>query len=292
MKKCELCPRRCSVNREIEKGFCGEKGVRIAHAMLHKWEEPIISGQNGSGAIFFSGCNMKCVYCQNYELSRGLIGKNASTTDLVDLLKKLEDAGAHNINLVTPTHFTNEIKQAFNIYKPSIPIVWNSSGYESSSVVEGLQGYVDVFLVDVKYYTEESSVRYSSAPNYFKTATKSLITMRRIIPKDVIENGLIKKGIIVRVLILPGLTCEAIKILDWIKENIGQDTIISIMNQYVPMGEAKNYPEINRKVTPLEYKRVVNHAINLGLKNAFIQEDSSASKEFVPEFKKEKLFGY
>lgn len=292
MDKCKLCPRECKVNRKTELGFCGEKGIRIAHAMLHKWEEPIISGERGSGAIFFSGCNMKCVYCQNYELSRGLVGKNASVEELVKLIKDLESAGAHNINLVTPTHFVREIKEALEIYKPKIPVVWNTSGYENPEIIDSLKGYVDVFLTDIKYYSDESGVKYSSAPNYFKLAGLSTIAMRGITGEDIIENGIMTRGLIIRILLLPGFTNETIKILEWIKDNLGEGTIISIMNQYLPMGEAKNCPEINRKVTRLEYKRVVMKAKELGFKNAFIQEETSASEEFVPEFKKDKSFGF
>ena len=292
MKKCMLCPRGCNVDRENIVGFCGEKGMKIAHAMLHKWEEPIISGKNGSGAIFFSGCNMKCVYCQNYELSRGKIGKYSTKEEFIELIKNLEKAGAHNINLVTPTHFVREIKSALTEYKPTVPIVYNSSGYETEETIKSLENIVDVYLMDFKYYGNDEAVKYSSAPNYFEYASNAILKIKNIVGEDRIENGLIKKGLIIRILILPGLSSGAIKILDWIKENLGTKTIISIMNQYIPLGEAKNYPEINKKVSPIEYKRVVNHALNLGFCNAFIQEDCSASEVYVPEFKKEKLFGF
>lgn len=288
MEKCNLCPRRCGVNRLNTSGYCGTKKLKIAYVMMHKWEEPLISGEvrvgAGSGAIFFSGCNLKCVYCQNKEISGGARGKEVSPQELANIFKELEKDGANNINLVTPTHFASEIIESLKIYKPSIPVVWNTSGYESIETIDKLKGYVDIFLTDLKYYTEESAHKYSKAPNYFEVASKSLIKMREIAGKDIIENGLMKKGIIVRHLIIPGLSGESVKILNWIKQNLGAHTIISLMSQFTPNGELKNYPEINKKLTNIEYNRVVSKARELGFYNAFIQDLDSSSEEYIPHF--------
>lgn len=287
MKKCEICPRECGVDREKFLGFCGcgEK-IRINYVMLHHFEEPIISGDEcgiGSGAIFFAGCNLRCEYCQNYELSHGAVGQDVEIEDLVKIIKGLEDMGAYNINLVTPTHFTMQIIEALKIYKPKIPVVWNTSGYEKPETIEKLKGYVDIFLTDFKYFSE-SGGNLSNAGNYSYYATHSILKMRDIVGENVIENGLMKKGIIVRHLVLPTLSADSLKVLDWVAENLGKDTIISIMNQYVPMYKAKENPKINRLVTPLEYKRVVNYALSLGLENAYIQDSSSADASFTPNF--------
>lgn len=250
--------------------------------MLHKWEEPIISGTNGSGAIFFSHCNMKCIFCQNYKISHEGKGKTISIKELVDILKSLEKSGAHNINLVTPTHYTNEIIAALKIYKPSIPIVWNSSGYEDEDSIARLAPYVDIYLADLKYFSSELSQKYSAAPNYFECATRAIIQMRANQPKDIIENGLMKKGLIIRHMILPTHQKDSIALLDWIAQNLGKHTYLSIMNQYTPYYHACT--PVDRKLTPLEYKIVVAHARKLGFKNGFIQDEESASCEFIPDF--------
>ena len=279
MDKCFLCPRKCGTDRKINSGFCGEKNLKISHVMLHHWEEPVISGDvqdKGNGTIFFTGCNLKCVYCQNWEISSNGKGVSLSVPELVDLFKRLEDAGALNINLVTPTHFASEIIEALKIYKPMIPVVWNTSGYESAETIERLAGLVDVFLTDLKYFSTELSGKYSQAKDYFEFASKAILKMREIVGEDVIENGLMKRGVIVRHMVLPGCTADSVKILDWIAGNLGQTTIVSIMNQYLPCFKACEYPEINRKVDGLEYKRVVNYAIKLGLINAYTQELASS----------------
>ena len=255
--------------------------------MLHKYEEPLISGgekDKGSGAIFFAGCNLKCVYCQNFPISHKNKGKNISVAELANIFKDLERRGALNINLVTPTHFTMQIIEALKIYKPNIPIVWNSSGYESVETIEKLKGYVDIFLVDLKYMSNELSTKYSGAVDYAEVATKAILKMRELQPKDVIENGHMKKGIIVRHLVLPTHTDDSIKCLDFILKNLGKDTIVSIMSQYEPRYDAKKFPEINRKITPIEYKRVVNFALKNDMKNCFVQDLSSADSKYTPKF--------
>ena len=259
--------------------------------MLHYFEEPIISGEDtplqkasGSGTVFFANCTLKCVYCQNSEISSGGNGKEISISRLAEIFKELESAGANNINLVSPTHFTNQIIEALKIYKPNIPIVWNTSGYETPETIESLSGFVDVFLTDFKYFDSKYSEKYSYAPNYPEFAKKSILKMRQIIPEDIIENGLMKKGIIVRHLVLPTLTADSKNVINWVYENLGKKTYFSLMSQYVPMGRADQYPEINRKITPLEYKILVNHLNKLEFSNAFIQDAESAETIYTPNF--------
>lgn len=286
--KCEICPRNCKIDRDNLKGFCGQTNkIKISKVMFHKFEEPVISGDEkskGSGAIFFAGCNLRCVYCQNYPISHGGKGKSVSVKGLVRIFKNLEKKGANNINLVTPTHFCEQILEAFEIYKPQIPVVWNSSGYETPQMVDKIKDIVDVHLVDLKYMDNELAKRYSKAPNYVENACESIKRMRKYQPKDIIENGLMEKGVIVRHLVLPTHTKNSIECLNFIANELGKDTIVSIMSQYEPRYDAVNYPEINRKITPLEYKRVINHAIKLGLNNSYSQDLSSADSKYTPKF--------
>lgn len=288
MEKCFDCPRKCGVDRNLIAGFCGEQRMRVSHIMLHHWEEPLISGEEnsaGSGTIFFTGCNLKCVYCQNSTISRNGEGQLVSPENLVEIMKDLESRGALNINFVTPTHFTDEIILALKIYKPSIPIVWNTSGYESLEKIEMLKGFVDVFLTDIKYSDENLSKKYSAAKDYFEIASKAVLKMREVVGEDIIKNGLIKRGIIIRHMVLPGCSADSIKILDWVHTNLGTKTIISVMNQYTPYADVKKFPELNRKVSSLEYKRVIARAKSLGFETIFVQDSSSASEEFIPNFK-------
>ena len=285
---CNICPRACKINREKEKGFCGQtKKVRISKVMFHHYEEPLISGDEkskGSGAIFFTGCNLKCAFCQNFPISHNNKGKSISIKKLASIFKKLEEKGALNINLVTPSHFTLQIIEALKIYKPQIPIVWNSNGYETKESIELLKDYVDVYLVDLKYMDNALSTKYSKATNYVENAMQAIKQMKKNQPNDIIENGLMKKGIIIRHLILPTHTADSIKCLDFINNEIGKDSIVSIMSQYEPRYEANKHPEINRKITPLEYKRVVNHALKLNMNNCFTQDLSSADSKYTPKF--------
>ncbi len=288
MEKCVICPRECGVDREKTRGFCGVTNkIRVNYVMLHHYEEPIISGENlcdkGSGAIFFAGCNLRCEYCQNYQLSHGAVGQDITIFDLAKIFKGLEEMGAYNINLVTPTHFTLQIIEALKIYKPKIPVVWNTSGYEKPETIELLRGLVDIFLTDFKYIGKDAG-KLSNAENYSYYATHSIPVMRDIVGLDLIENGLMKKGLIVRHLVLPNFTNDSKEVLDWIQQNLGTDTIVSIMNQYVPMYNACKNPLINRKLKPIEYKRVVNYALSLSLENAYIQDSDSASASFTPSF--------
>lgn len=282
---CNLCPRKCNVNRDLKSGFCGVSNtLKVARAQLHFWEEPIISGTNGSGTIFFSGCNLKCVYCQNYNISKENFGKDITTQRLAEIFNELENAGAHNINLVTPSHYVKQIVEALNIYKPKIPVVYNTSGYDSVEELKMLEGYVDVYLTDLKYYSSELSQKYSSAKNYFQVCSLAIKEMIRQQPKNVIENGLIKKGVIIRHMVLPNCINDSFKVLEWIKNNLGEDVIVSVMGQYTPYFNASKFPEINRKLKPVEYKLVINHFNKLGLKNGFMQSLDSADENFIPPF--------
>ncbi|MBE7076576.1 MAG: radical SAM protein [Clostridiales bacterium] len=285
---CTMCPRKCNVDRNVSVGFCGEKDkIRINKIMLHKFEEPIISGKDedkGSGAIFFVGCNLKCVFCQNGKISRNGVGIEFSSEELAEKFKELEKMGALNINLVTPTHFYKQIIEAFKIYQPKIPVVWNSSGYETKEMVEEIAQFVDIFLVDLKYMDNEIALKYSKAKDYVEVVAETIKSMRKLKPNDIIENGLMKKGVIIRHLILPTHTADSIKVLDFIHDNLGENTIVSIMSQYTPFGDLFEHPEINRKITPLEYKRVVNHALKLNMMNCFTQDLKSANKMFTPDF--------
>lgn len=291
MKKemlCNVCPRRCNANRKNHIGFCGQSDkLKISKVMFHHYEEPLISGDEnskGSGAIFFTGCNLKCAFCQNYPISHGNKGKTISIKKLSNIFKKLEKKGALNINLVTPSHFSNQIIESLKIYRPQIPIVWNSNGYETKETIEKLKDYVDVYLVDLKYMNNELSLKYSKASDYVENATQAILQMKQNQPNDEIKNNLMKKGMIIRHLILPTHTDDSIKCLDFIYNNLGRESIVSIMSQYEPRYEAEKHAEINRKITPLEYKRVVNHALKLNMTNCFTQDLSSANSKYTPKF--------
>jgi len=291
-KLCMQCPRHCSVDRIKKLGFCGaDNQCKIAKIMFHHWEEPTISGtenSKGSGAIFFSHCNLQCVYCQNYEISHQDVGQYYTVEQLAQVFKDLEQQGALNINLVTPTHYSKNILEALKIYKPKIPVVWNTSGYDDVEMLEQLRGYVDIFLTDFKYFDNQLASRYSACPNYFEVCTAGLKKMREICPKDVVKNGLMKAGIIVRHMVLPTHTEDSLKVLKWIADNMGTDTILSLMSQYTPHGRASEFPEIARKLKPLEYKRVYNYMLSLGFEDGFTQDMSSACGDFIPDFLEKK----
>ena len=280
---CALCPRNCSVDRTKSKGYCNQGMLKVARASLHKWEEPIISGTSGSGTVFFSGCNLKCVYCQNYEVSRGK-GKAITTNELADIFKRLEDLGAHNVNLVTPTHFVDDIIKACDIYRPIIPIAYNCGGYERPKTLERLKDVVDIFIPDFKYSDDSLAKKYSNCSNYFEICTKAIVKMRQLCPADIVEGGIMKKGLIIRHLVLPNALDNTKGVIDWLANNMSKDTYFSLMGQYVPYGEANKFPQINRKLKPLEYKIAVNHALKQGLENTFIQSLESATEEFIPDF--------
>lgn len=256
----------------------------VAHTMLHMWEEPCISGIKGSGTVFFSGCSLRCVFCQNWEISHKNFGKEISVERLAEIFYELEQKGAHNINLVNPTHFASSILEALKIYKPKIPIVYNSGGYDSVDTINLLDGYVDIYLMDLKYISPEKAAKYSLAANYPEIAQNCIFECINQIGETVIDSdGLMKRGVIIRHLVLPASTNEAIKVIDWVKIN-APETFLSIMSQYTPLGDAYNFKELSRKITSREYKKVLNYLIDADLKNVYIQELSSSNKDYVPEF--------
>ncbi len=259
--------------------------ILLARAAKHFWEEPPISGTKGSGTVFFSGCSLKCVYCQNYEISHEGKGKAVSDDELSEIFDRLISQGVHNINLVNPTHYTLKIRNVLSKKKPSVPVVYNSSGYEKVSTLKSLEGLVDIYLPDLKYISAERSLKYSDAENYFDFASKALSEMKRQCPENIYgSDGIMQKGLIVRHLILPQNTNQSIKILQWIKENLGTDTAISLMSQYTPCGKAERYKELQRKITPREYDKVISAALDMGFTDIFTQENTSATTDFIPDF--------
>lgn len=287
MGMCGSCPRQCKVDREFGKGFCGVGDKpKVAKAFLHKWEEPCISGTNGSGTVFFSGCNLRCVFCQNYDISQKYIGKEISIEELSNIYLKLQQMGANNINLVNPTHYAMQIKKSLEISSSlKIPVIYNTNAYENINVLKEIEGMVDVYLPDFKYIEQSSAIKYSGVQDYFEVASEAIKEMYRQVGGPVFdENGLIKRGLIIRHLILPGLSRESMKILDYIKNNFPEDIYISLMSQYTPCFNVEKYPEINRRITRSEYNRVLSHFFKLGFENGYVQERESASVEYIPEF--------
>lgn len=282
---CNACPRKCNVDRQNTLGYCKSSDkFKLARAALHFWEEPCISGKNGSGAIFFSGCNLGCVFCQNFDISHNCKGVEVSDGKLIDIMKNLVDKGANNINLVNPTHYSAQLLRVFEKYKPPVPIVYNTSGYDSVETLRLFDGIVDVYLPDFKYIRPDKAQKYSKAENYPQVAEAALIEMKRQVKSDVFDDrGIMQKGMIIRHLVLPSNTNASIEALDYLAENF-DDTYISVMAQYVPCGDLSDYKEINRPLTQREYDKVVNHILDLGLDKIFVQELEAASDEFIPDF--------
>lgn len=289
LKNCNLCPRNCGIDRTKSVGFCGATHkIKAARAALHFWEEPCISGTQGSGTVFFSGCNLACQYCQNYDISIGGFGKEITVERLGEIFLELQDKGAHNINLVTPTPYIPQIKAAIDLVrdKMHIPFVANVGGYEKAETIKELKGYIDIFLTDVKYKASEISKNYSKAPDYFKFAISSLEEMLKICGLPQLDsNGIMRSGVIVRHLVLPGCRRDSIEILNSLAEKFGTESfILSLMSQYTPNGHLQDYPEINRCTTAFEYNSVIDEALRLGFDNAYMQEKSSATAEYTPPF--------
>ena len=290
-KACTLCPRECGVNRiEGQCGYCGVSGkeIYLARAALHMWEEPCISGENGSGTVFFSGCSLRCVYCQNYNIANAKSGKAVSRERLSEIFLELQKKGAHNINLVTPTHYTPEIIWAIKKAREEglkLQIVYNCSGYEKAETVKMLEGFVDIYLTDFKYIDKEAAKRYSKAPDYpevEKAAVEEMV--RQVGGAEFSEDGMMKKGVIVRHLLLPGYLENAKNVVKYVFDTYGDKVFLSLMNQYTPLPQVKDYPEINRKVTEEEYDELVDYAIEIGVENGFIQEGETAEESFIPDF--------
>ena len=287
-EKCELCERRCKANRERgEIGYCRMSDkIYIARADLHYWEEPIISGENGSGTVFFSGCSLGCIYCQNSSISRGGAGREVSESELSEIFMKLESKGAHNINLVTPTHYVPSIINAVRLARDlglKIPIVYNTGSYETQETVESLKGTVDIWLPDLKYYKNETASKYSSASNLPEISKRAIDKMVELSGEPKFdENGMLLSGVVVRVLLLPSHLAEAKLNVKYLYETYGDKIYISLMSQYTPMENMP--PPLNRRVTLAEYDELVSYAEKLGIKNAFTQERESAKESFIPPF--------
>nr|WP_295285346.1 radical SAM protein [uncultured Blautia sp.] len=293
MKKCSLCPRNCGVNRlDGQKGFCGvDAEILVARAALHMWEEPCISGKEGSGAVFFSGCSLGCGFCQNNKISRGQTGKKITVEYLAELFFQLQGQGANNINLVTAGHFLPQVALALENARAhglKIPVVYNSSGYEKADTLKILEGLVDIYLPDFKYMDSELAGKYSHAPDYPQIAKAALKEMvQQVGTPGFDERGMMKKGVIVRHLLLPGHVKNSREVLKYLYETYGDRIYISIMNQYTPMPAMKDDPKLSRKVTDREYERLLDYALSLGLNNGFIQEGETAKESFIPEFNEE-----
>ncbi len=285
--QCRLCPRECGADRTQETGFCGGgNGIRAARAALHLWEEPCISGTNGSGTVFFSGCHLQCCFCQNEPISTGNDGKNISPERLAEIFLELQEQGAHNINLVTASHLLPWIIEALTIAKPDlqIPVVYNCGGYESVESIAALDGLVDIFLPDFKFFSSETASAYANAPDYPEVAERAIAQMLSQTGKPVIENGLMKRGCIIRHLVLPSHRHESIALLHHLAERFGTDQfLLSLMSQYTPMQEFPVHPELNRRITKMEYNSVMKAAQDLGF-SGYFQDKSSAQSSYTPDF--------
>lgn len=292
MSNCNLCPRQCGADRENGKsGICGVSGKNIlaARAALHFWEEPCISGERGSGTVFFSGCPLRCVYCQNYQIAGTEVGMEISEERLKEIFLELQEKGAHNINLVTPTHYTPEIIRAIRKAKERglrLPIVYNCSGYEKVETLKMLKGIVNVYLTDFKYMEREAAVRYSKAPDYPEIAQAALKEMMNQTGEAKFdENGIMQSGVIVRHLLLPGHVRNARAVVKYVYETYGDQLYLSLMNQYTPLPQVKKeFPELDRRVTEREYQRLISYALEIGVENAFIQDGNTAKESFIPMF--------
>ena len=310
MKNCTLCPRNCGADRSSRTGYCGQtQKLRIARAALHFWEEPCISGKTGSGTVFFSGCNLRCVFCQNRDIAIGQRGELISIERLADIFLNLQSQGANNINLVTPAHYVPQIVQALRRAKDNgleIPIVYNTSSYEKAETLGILEGLVDIYLPDMKYSSAQLAARYSNAPDYFETAMAAIAEMVRQVGEPVFADAdgkllsaaqmnkkcleqedadfLMKKGVIVRHLVLPGQAEDSRAVLWELQQTFGDSIYVSIMNQYTPIRHFEDYTELNRRVTEEEYEEVLEFAVDIGMENVFVQEGDTAQESFIPAF--------
>ena len=292
-KECRLCPRNCGIDRKTKTGYCNEKStLHVSRAALHMWEEPCISGIRGSGTVFFSGCNMGCVFCQNRSISKGEVGKYISQKRLVEIFFELKNKGANNINLVTGDMFIPTISKAVEeakLQNLGIPFLMNTSSYINVDSIKQLEGLIDIYLPDFKYIRDKDAVKYSNAHGYVKAAKDAIDEMVRQQPACIFEDDdqgqhLIKKGVIVRHLLMPGMLIQAKMIVNYLHERYTDSIYISLMNQYTPNKNLNEYPEIDRKVSQREYKSLVDHAIKLGVINAYVQEGDTAEESFIPEF--------
>lgn len=291
LKECHICPHNCGVSRiggEVGRCKATDK-VKVALASLHNFEEPCISGKNGSGTVFFSNCNLSCVFCQNYEISQQGLGKEISVQELADIFIDQQNKNAENINLVTPTMYIYQIIEAIKIAREnglSIPIVYNSNGYENVETIKALDGYIDIYLPDLKYFDDELALKYSGIKNYFENASKAIQEMYKQVGTPVLdENGMMKKGLMIRHLVLPNHIQNSKDVLKWINDNMDNNIYVSVMAQYFPTNKAKEFPEINRKLTQEEYNEIEQYLYSLNLENGYIQELGEHEEEYVPNFK-------
>ena len=290
LSQCRVCPRQCGIDRTAGKtGFCRAPYLpKVALVSRHDWEEPPISGTKGSGTVFFSHCNLNCVFCQNHDISQDGFGQEISVERLAEIFLEQQERGFHNINLVSAVQFIPQVAKALEIAKAkglTVPVVYNSNGYESLEGLKLLDGLVDVYLPDFKYWDDALGLEYSRCPNYRETAAAAILEMRRQVGKDILdENGIMQKGIIIRHLVLPNHYKDSFLVLDWIRENLGSDTFVSLMSQYTPMHKAKEIKALSRKLTTFEYDKVVDHFFKIGLENGFMQKRSSATSEYTPTF--------
>ena len=284
LENCKLCPVECGANRLLGVGACGASSLRIAKYYLHPFEEPCISFKKGSGTIFFCGCNLRCAFCQNYEVSRAQRGKELSVQELADIFKKLEDMGAENISLVTPAHLVPYLVAAFELYKPKIPVVYNTGSYEKIDTLKRIDPYIDVYLPDMKFYSSALSKRYLGKENYFDVASEAVAFMANAKPLKLTDDGKMLSGCIVRHLVMPLCTSDSKSVLKWFSRELPSTTYLSLMSQYTPFGKIDGMPELSRPVTAREYETVVNTAFNLGIKNLFLQERKSSGEKYIPEW--------
>jgi putative pyruvate formate lyase activating enzyme len=289
LEECTLCPHKCKINRYENVGRCKSSDkIKIGLYSIHNYEEPCISGENGSGTVFFSNCNLNCVYCQNYEISQEGKGKEITVEELADIFIKQQEAKVHNINLVTPTSYVIQIIEAIKIARSrglNIPIVYNTNAYENIETLKLLEGYVDIYLTDLKYYTNSLGMKYSKINNYFEIATKAILEMCRQVGNPKFnKDGILEKGVIVRHLILPNNIENSKNILKWMKENLEGKALISIMAQYFPTYKAKEISTINRKITKEEYKEVEEYLYSLNIEDGYIQELGEHEEEYVPKW--------
>lgn len=295
MSNCRVCPFSCGVDRVSRFGRCrSSENIHIVRAAPHFWEEPCISGTNGSGTVFFSGCSLRCVFCQNSKISREDAGREFSVSEFADFLLVYSKSGVHNINLVTPTHFSDKIAEGLELVKDKlgIPVVWNCGGYEKKEMLKRLSGLVDIYLADAKFFSPEVSARYAACPDYFEVNAEALEEMFFQQPENIYsDDGIMQKGVIVRHLVLPSHTSDSRKLLSALKERFSENITLSLMCQYIPAGDAGKFPEINRRLRRKEFKTVTDFAESLGFENGYIQEFSSADDCFIPDFSENKIYG-
>lgn len=283
LQNCRLCPAECGANRLDGVGQCGVSSLRIAKYYLHPFEEPCISFNKGSGTIFFTGCNLRCAFCQNYEVSRAKRGKELTAKELADIFKELEDMGAENVSLVTPSHLIAYLVPAFEIYKPKIPVVYNTGGYEKIEALKHLDPYIDIYLPDMKFYSPALSKRYLGKENYFDVASEAIAFMAKK-PLKMTSEGKMLSGCIVRHLVMPLCAGDSKAILRWFARELPKDTYLSLMSQYTPFGKIEGMPELSRKITAREYDGVVEMAFALGIENIFMQERDSSGEKYIPKW--------